>query len=323
MLLTTNYKMKKIELKDSPPDITVINSNWDWLDTMIKTLHDSTNTWETFKQSGGAVGTIGLQNINATQDRITTTKPILNTESINSDTTKAGTTLEALGASTGAFRPYSNNNGKIDLGTLLSMWNIIYGKELNLNGTFLLRNRSVNEDEVKTSKKNLNFCSTSTDGNEVGFLLETISGGEGRIRSYAGNSGKIDIGMMSNKFKDIFLVDYIAAENGYTKLPNQFILQWGVTTIDLPYGAGANKLINFPLSFKNKCYFGFATADFDEAGNSVAACAGIIANAGVLKSSETENKTQLWLTIGHTPVASTGWGSGTRPIRVRWFTIGH
>lgn len=190
-------------------------------------------------------------------------------------------------------------------------------------GTFELKNRSVNEDEVRTSKKNLNFCSTHTDGTEVGFLLDTLGGGEGRIRPYAGNSGKIDMGMMSNKFRDIFLVDYIAAENGYTKLPNQFILQWGVTTIDLPYGAGANKLINFPSPFKNKCCFGFATADFDEAGNSVAACAGIIANAGVLKSSETENKTQLWLTLGHTPVASTGWGSGTRPIRVRWFAIGH
>lgn len=293
------------------------------LQNQIDVMKPHVDSYADLKANGGTIGTIGLQNVNATQDRITTIKSIFNTEAINADTTKAGTTLEALGASTGAFRPYSNNNGKIDLGTLSSMWNIIYGKELNLNGTFLLRNRSVNEDEVKTSKKNLNFCSTSTDGNEVGFLLETISGGEGRIRSYAGNSGKIDIGMMSNKFRDIFLVDYIAAENGYTKLPNQFILQWGVITIDLPYGGSANKLINFPLPFANECYAAFATADYDVAGDSRAATAGVIANAGVLKSSATENKTQLWLTVGHTPVASTGWGSGTRPIRVRWFTIGH
>lgn len=37
---TTNYKLKKIELTDSPADITVLNENWDTLDTEVKE-HDS------------------------------------------------------------------------------------------------------------------------------------------------------------------------------------------------------------------------------------------------------------------------------------------
>lgn len=32
---TTNYKLKKIELTDSPPDITVINPNWDTIDEKL------------------------------------------------------------------------------------------------------------------------------------------------------------------------------------------------------------------------------------------------------------------------------------------------
>lgn len=40
MLLTPNYSLKKIELTDSPPDITVINSNWDTIDSTLKTAAD-------------------------------------------------------------------------------------------------------------------------------------------------------------------------------------------------------------------------------------------------------------------------------------------
>jgi hypothetical protein len=36
MLETTNYKFKKPELTDSPPDITVMNPNWDKIDTELK-----------------------------------------------------------------------------------------------------------------------------------------------------------------------------------------------------------------------------------------------------------------------------------------------
>ena len=40
---TTNYKLKKIELSDSPPDITVINPNWDLIDSTLKEVSDKSN----------------------------------------------------------------------------------------------------------------------------------------------------------------------------------------------------------------------------------------------------------------------------------------
>mgnify|MGYP006888081609 FL=1 len=33
---TSNKKLKKIELTDAPPDITVINPNWDTIDTELQ-----------------------------------------------------------------------------------------------------------------------------------------------------------------------------------------------------------------------------------------------------------------------------------------------
>ena len=41
MLKTTNYALNKIELKDSPPDITAINPNWDTIDTKLKEAADA------------------------------------------------------------------------------------------------------------------------------------------------------------------------------------------------------------------------------------------------------------------------------------------
>ena len=36
MKTTPNLKLKKIQLTDSPPDITVLNTNWDKLDTEVQ-----------------------------------------------------------------------------------------------------------------------------------------------------------------------------------------------------------------------------------------------------------------------------------------------
>ena len=48
--VTTNYNLTKIDLSDSPPDITVINSNWDKIDELLKS-HDTSisgfDTWVT------------------------------------------------------------------------------------------------------------------------------------------------------------------------------------------------------------------------------------------------------------------------------------
>ena len=56
MIQTTNYKLNKIELADSPADITVLNGNWDTIDTNLKKLSD-----EKFDKKGGTVsGTVTI-----------------------------------------------------------------------------------------------------------------------------------------------------------------------------------------------------------------------------------------------------------------------
>ena len=37
---TKNYELHKIDLNDAPPDITVLNQNWDKLDTKLKEVND-------------------------------------------------------------------------------------------------------------------------------------------------------------------------------------------------------------------------------------------------------------------------------------------
>lgn len=37
---TTNYNLHKIDLTDAPPDITVLNSNFDTIDQVLKTLDE-------------------------------------------------------------------------------------------------------------------------------------------------------------------------------------------------------------------------------------------------------------------------------------------
>ena len=40
---TTNYNLHKIDLTDAPPDITVLNSNWDTIDAKLKELSETSS----------------------------------------------------------------------------------------------------------------------------------------------------------------------------------------------------------------------------------------------------------------------------------------
>ncbi|MCF0149590.1 MAG: hypothetical protein HUJ77_14490 [Clostridium sp.] len=52
MLKTTNYQMNKPELTDSPPDITVLNGNFDIMDEKLFSI---IKAWEDFKSTGGKI----------------------------------------------------------------------------------------------------------------------------------------------------------------------------------------------------------------------------------------------------------------------------
>lgn len=64
MKKTTNYQLNKIELTDSPPDITVLNPNWDTIDQKMKENEEIETGQRTINQSSTPSGNTGtLQNI--------------------------------------------------------------------------------------------------------------------------------------------------------------------------------------------------------------------------------------------------------------------
>lgn len=94
MQQTTNYKLNKIELADSPADITVLNPNWDKIDTELKNLSDNK-----FDKSGGTIS--GAVTVNGTL----TTNSLVNIGEykLKVDITKGQTPTEAKYATIGIY----------------------------------------------------------------------------------------------------------------------------------------------------------------------------------------------------------------------------
>lgn len=55
MKQTENYFLNKPELTDAPPDITVLNKNWDTIDKELKNLNDKTNNLDYLALEGGVM----------------------------------------------------------------------------------------------------------------------------------------------------------------------------------------------------------------------------------------------------------------------------
>jgi hypothetical protein len=51
---TTNFNLHKIDLTDAPPDITVLNGNFDTIDTQLKRALDSTGAHASSHATGGS-----------------------------------------------------------------------------------------------------------------------------------------------------------------------------------------------------------------------------------------------------------------------------
>ena len=60
----------------------------------------------------------------------------------------------------------------------------------------------------------------------------------------------LDLGSSNYKWKDIYLNGINKNTNGYTKLPNGVILQWGSVEARSP---GVDYRVNYPIRFPNKC----------------------------------------------------------------------
>ncbi len=80
MLKTQNYGFNKPELSDSPPDITVMNPNWDTIDKKIKENTDA------IAQNSQEIGQIVLQK---SENKIT----VFNVDGSITETIKKGDTI--------------------------------------------------------------------------------------------------------------------------------------------------------------------------------------------------------------------------------------
>lgn len=98
------------------------------------------------------------------------------------------------------------------------------------------------------------------DNNTNGLLFMLGSGsGDAYNDNYLrplkmGYAQKNNIGSANVPWDDIFLKGVSKSNNGYTKLPNGIILQWGILTTSFPnnnVGTTSTGFISFPITFPN------------------------------------------------------------------------
>lgn len=172
MLTTTNYKLKKPELIDSPPDITVTNSNWDLVDLHLKEAQNDGRDWKGFKAVGGIIeGPVTYNGSSGYKLKID------------------GRTLEAIGEglqikAPGAPSLFYYNNPNYSKGALIPEF-------------------------------------------EQGIML----------------------GQPGNTFSDAWVGKYMHAKTGYTKITNNFLLQWG----NIKTATAGPYYIAFPIAFPENC----------------------------------------------------------------------
>lgn len=213
MLTTTNFKLKKIELIDSPPDITVINPNWDTIDANLKQALDRANDWNNFKTGGGTLlGSLSLNSESVNTDAIKTTKSNLVLRNAT-----VGATLEAS-----EFRPITG--ASLDLGSVAVPW-----KDLHLSGYGSIKDKLANMDKSigDASGKANDWNNFKTNGgtlfNSLTLQSVGVSGDEVkttqsilRLRNSAkfldlnGNNiipgdGTLNLGTPTNPFLDLYI----------------------------------------------------------------------------------------------------------------------
>ena len=205
---TVNYDLHKIGLEDSPPDITVLNQNFDIIDEELKKKYDANNK--------PTKSDIGLGKVDNTSD---TDKPVSTAQAISiADAKKAGTdaqsnltnhvnnkenphgvTAAQIGAltpsdvknnltSTDTNKPLSAAQGKVlkDLMDALDWFgagtSIPTGADLNTyktNGKYYCSSASASKTLVNSPVSNDNFVMyvfTRTTGSSRNQLIITLTG---------------------------------------------------------------------------------------------------------------------------------------------------
>ena len=137
---------------------------------------------------------------------------------------------------------FKENGGEIG-GDITFKKGTIYSDRGGAGGFFITAN-----DDVS-----LVLQTKNTEKNRIGDLALVNSSNEFCIRpTSATGGGKVDIGGANIPFKDIYLSGVSKGVNGYTRLPNGLILQWGIVDITVPTDTRfVGKVVTFPIAFPN------------------------------------------------------------------------
>lgn len=115
-----------------------------------------------------------------------------------------------------------------------------------INGPIDLKNQAL----IESYANGISFMKKGVDKSKVQVLSTDI------LNMLAPtNTNAMDLGGEFNTWRDLFLSGVGATQNGYIKLPNGFILQWGLTEIPIPSTGDRESLsqdIIMPVTFPTK-----------------------------------------------------------------------
>lgn len=129
------------------------------------------------------------------------------------------------------------------------------GGDISLNNGKILNLQNANFDFcIQGENGSPVVLSTRSTDSVVGDLVLINNTSELCFRPTGSTgAGKVDIGNPTVPFKDIFLSGVSKSTNGYTKLPNEMILQWGISNGTMISSAANTDIkLTFPISFNTK-----------------------------------------------------------------------
>lgn len=231
MLTTTNYKFKKPELTDSPPDITVMNGNWDIIDTNLKKMNDDKAPKDVATTSkDGLMSTTDKSKLDGIESRANNyTHPSKHPASIITEDATHRFLTDEERKLIQAWETFKASGG--DIGGAITA--------LGLNGpsscAYAFGSGNL---QLKNGEARIDFI--SGDGSKPP-RLEPLTGGD------------YDLGDPAYYFKDVWVGPYSKNANGYSKLPNGLIIQWGVFTSNgINANAEISPTITLPINFPNR-----------------------------------------------------------------------
>ena len=256
MKRTENYNLPQFEPEDTyrledyneayetiDSKIKELNEVHETIDSKIKELQDLINTWTDFKNNGGEIlGSIKTKGDYASVRMENKTGD--NCWLMYARPTGTGMALckpgvEHYNIYTNEFSPVYDSPAK-DLGSDGSPWENLYlGGSIKFGGT-------INNTDIKTGDTKI-FDVKRDTGDQIyfgnGSTKMVLDATEFNVYGDFKVHSKLNVG--SSTINNI---------NGYTTLPNGFILQWGYweLTPDITSN-GYNHSVNFPRSFPTEC----------------------------------------------------------------------